>query len=234
MEATSMSTLSPTVHEAVVKRHMIEDADDPVMSGLFDSVKQTRDLMTKAATTTEVVLKNTMHTEARRHKDARAAGLELFKRAAQGIDAAVQSARAEIAAIKSRVKGPASAKDIVGETKQREIRERLSILPAERREQIINAAIKNDDHLLLGAVLNSDAWLSGLTDNELAMHRHSWASKNHAADLDRLERLSKAVNDANRAGSVALAFVDGLTDAELVSKAEHMEKQATAALAAVK
>jgi hypothetical protein len=33
---------------------------------------------------------------------------------------------------------------------------------------------------------------------------------------------------------VALAFVDGLTDADLVSKAEQMEKQATAALAAVK
>jgi hypothetical protein len=49
-----------------------------------------------------------------------------------------------------------------------------------------------------------------------------------------MSRLSKAVADANRAGSVALTFVDGLTDAELVAKAEHMEKQATAALAALK
>jgi hypothetical protein len=213
---------------------MIEDADDPVMNDLFASVRQTRELMTKAAATTEIVMKNTMHTEARRHKDARAAGLELFKRAAQGIDAAVKSAQAEIAAIHAKTKGPPASKDIFSETKQREIRERLSMLPAERREQIINSAIKNDEPLLLGAVLNSDAWLSGLTDNELALHRHSWASKNHAADLDRMSRLSKAVADANRAGSVALTFVDGLTDAELVAKAEHMEKQATAALAALK
>jgi hypothetical protein len=108
------------------------------------------------------------------------------------------------------------------------------MLPPERRDHIISSAIKNDEQLLLSAVLNSDAWLSGLTENELALHRNAWASKHHAADLDRLERLSKAVDDANRAGSVAISFIDSLTNADLVAKAAHMEKQATAALAAVK
>jgi hypothetical protein len=210
------------------------DADDPALQILHDAVKQTRELATKAAQTVDIVLKNTMQTEARRHKDGRAASFELLKRATQSIDAAVQSAQAEIAAIRAKTKGPPASKDIVSETKQREIRERLSILPTERREQIIQAAIKNDEHTLLAAVLNSDAWLSGLTDNELALHRNAWASKHHAADLDRLERLSKAVEDANRAGSVAISFIDGLTNADLVAKAEAMEAKATAALAAVK
>jgi hypothetical protein len=210
------------------------DADDPALQNLHDAVKQTRELATKAAQTVDIVLKNTMQTEARRHKDGRAASFELLKRATQSIDAAVQSAQAEIAAIRAKTKGPPASKDIVSETKQREIRERLSILPTERREQIIQAAIKNDEHTLLAAVLNSDAWLSGLTDNELALHRNAWASKHHAADLDRLERLSKAVEDANRAGSVAISFVDGLTNADLVAKAEAMEAKANAALAAAK
>lgn len=227
-----MTPLSPTVHEAVVKRHMIEDADDPVMNDLFESVKQTRELATKAAATTDIVLKNEMRTLAARHKDARAASFELLKRATQSIDQAVKSAQAEIAAIRAKTKGPPASKDIVSETKQREIRERLSMLPAERREQIINAGIKSNDETLLGAVLNSDAWLSGLTDAELALHRHAWASKHFAGDLDRMERLSKAVADSNRAGSIAISFIDGLTNADLVAKAEAMEKQAAVALAA--
>jgi hypothetical protein len=226
--------LSPTVHEATIARHIAKDSDDPALQSLHDAVKQTREIATKAAATTDIVLKNEMRTIAARHKDARAASFELLKRATQSIDAAVQSAQAEIAAIRAKTKSPPASKDIVSETKQREIRERLSVLPAERREQIIQAAIKNDEPLLLSAVLNSDAWLSGLTDNELALHRNAWASKHFASDLDRMARLSKAVEDANRAGSVALAFVDGLTDADLVAKAEAMEKQATAALAAVK
>jgi len=45
---------------------------------------------------------------------------------------------------------------------------------------------------------------------------------------------TKAVEDAKRAGTAAIQFVDGLTNAELVSKAEATEKQASAALAAVK
>ena len=49
-----------------------------------------------------------------------------------------------------------------------------------------------------------------------------------------MSRLSKAVESANLAGSAAVALIDGLTDAELVAKGEAMEKQAHAALAAVK
>jgi hypothetical protein len=226
--------LSPTVHEATIARHIAKDADDPTLQSLHDAVKQTRELATKAAATTEIVLKNEMRTMAARHKDARAASFELLKRATQSIDQAVKNAQGEIAAIRAKTKGPPASKDAIGESREREIRERLYMLPPERRDHIISSAIKNDEHLLLSAVLNSDAWLSGLTENEQALHRNAWASKHHAADLDRLERLSKAVEDANRAGSVALAFVDGLTDADLVAKAEHMEKQATAALAAVK
>jgi hypothetical protein len=226
--------LSPTVHEATIARHIVKDADDPTLQSLHDAVKQTRELATKAAATTDIVLKNEMRTMAARHKDARAASFELLKRATQSIDAAVQSAQAEITAIKSKLKGPPPSRDRAIESRQAELRERLAMLPEDRRKAIIEDAIKTDDQLLLGAVLHGYAWECGMSDPEISIVRHNWASKHHAADLDRLERLSKAVDDANRAGSVALAFVDGLTNADLVAKAEHMEKQATAALAAVK
>lgn len=132
------------------------------------------------------------------------------------------------------MKAPLAAKDIVIETRQRELRERLSMLTEDRRKAIIAEAIKSDDESLVFAILSAPAWLSGITDAELALHRNNWASKHFAGKLDRVSRLSKAVEDANRAGSLAVSFVDGLTDAKLVENAEVMEKQATAALAAVK
>ena len=46
--------------------------------------------------------------------------------------------------------------------------------------------------------------------------------------------MQKALNDAERAGSLALSFVDQLTDAALIADAERMEKEATTALAVAK
>ena len=225
--------LSPTAHEAAIKRHMT-DGDDPALQSLHDAVKTTRELATKAAATTDIVLKNAMKTEASRHKDARAAGFSLIERATRSVDEAVRAAQHEIITIQAKVKAPLAAKDIVSETRQRELRERLSMLPEDRRKAIIAEAIKSDDEVLISAILSAPAWLSGITDAELALHRNNWASKHFAADLDRMSRLSKAVEDANRAGSVAVSFVDCLTDAKLVENAEAMERQAHAALAAVK
>jgi hypothetical protein len=44
----------------------------------------------------------------------------------------------------------------------------------------------------------------------------------------------KPFADANRARTVAIDFIDKLTNAELVEKAEQMERQGSAALAAVR
>jgi hypothetical protein len=228
------TTLSPTVHELCIKRHMVDDTDDPVLQGLHDAVKQARVLSSQASDTTAIVLRNSMKSEPARHRDARTANGKLLERATKPIDDAVQVAQAEIAAIRLRVKAPPPAKDIVSETKQRELRERLSALPEDRRKAIITDAIKNDDQMLVSAILSAPAWLCGLSDAELALHRNAWASKHFAADLDRVERLSKAVNDANRAGSVAISFIDGLTRGDLVEKSEALEREANAALAAIK
>jgi hypothetical protein len=229
-----MKILSPSVHEAVISRHFAKDTDDPVLQSLFDAVKTARELATKAQSTTDAVLKNEMRTIASRHRDARAAGFGLLETATKLLDQALQGAKHEIAGIDAKTKGPAPAKDIITVTQQRELRERLASLPEERRKGIVASAIANDDQLLIGAVFNSDAWLSGLTDNEMSVHRHNWRQKHFSGDIDRRERLSKALDAAEKAGALAVAYVDHLTDADLVAKAESMEKQATAALAAVK
>jgi hypothetical protein len=226
------TALSPSVHEATVRRHMTDD-DDPILQALHDAVKQTRVFVTQAQAVTATVMKNTMRTEGARHKAARDAGFELLERGNQLIHDAVMAANAEISAIQAKVKGPSQSKDVISASRQKEMRERLSMLPPERRQAIIQAGIRNNEETLISAVLNSDAWLSGLTDGELALHRNNWATKNFGADLDRKERLAKAIADANRAGTIAISFVEGLTQADLVEKSEALEREANAALAAV-
>jgi len=74
-----------------------------------------------AAETTAIVLKNTLQTEPARHKNARAAGFSLLERATKPLDDALKVVQSEIEAVQLKVKGPPPAKDVVAETKQREI-----------------------------------------------------------------------------------------------------------------
>ena len=89
---------------------------------------------------------------------------------------------------------------------------------------------RNDQ--LIGAVLNADS-LRG-RDRRGLMVRHSWAKQRHAPDMDRLDRLGKALGDTKRAGTLSLNFVDGLTDAKLIAAAKRTAKAAADALASAK
>jgi hypothetical protein len=213
---------------------MIEGCEDAVMEGLHESVRQARLVAEKASTLTATVLKNEMRTMAQRHKQARDASFGLLKPATVTLDQAMASAKAEIAAIKTKLRGPEPSRDHTITTRQAELRERLSLLSPDRRKEIIDEAIKTNDQLLLGAILHGYAWECGLSNSEIELLRHSWAGKHHGADVDRLERLSKATEAASRAGAVFISFIDKLTDANLVANAEAMEKQSALALAAVR
>ena len=83
-------------------------------------------------------------------------------------------------------------------------------------------------------MLSSPAWLTGLTDSDLSLTRHNWVKRHHAGDLDRLQRLQKAVVDSQRAGELDVHFVDMLTDPALVAKADASARKAADALAALK
>lgn len=224
----STTSLSPSIHELTIARHM--KGDDPILQSLHDGVKLARELAAKASTVTDAVMANPMRTEAMRHREARNAAFSLIERATTALDQALKAATDEIKIIRVRISGPPPAKDERTETKQRELRERLSMLPEERRRTIINEAIKNDDDLLVGAVLHMPDWVSGLGATDLAMYRHNWATRRYPADLDRLDRIEKAVIDAKRVGELTISFVDRLTDAKLIKEAEQNEKAANDAL----
>lgn len=232
---TIKTTISPSIHEGMISRHFKEDEDDAVLKELHDAVRITREMATKSAATSAAVLKNTLKTEAARHREARAATFGLIERATQALDAALAGASKEVADLREKLRGPSASKDPVLEARQKELRERLAMLPDERRKAIIAEAVRSDDDLLVGAVLSQPYWVSGLgSASEIELVRGNWQTRRYGAELDRLQRLGKAIADAQRAGSLAIKFVDELTDAGMIADAEKSEKAANAALAEAK
>jgi hypothetical protein len=225
-----ITTLPLCIHEACISRFIIKDVDDPALQALHDAVKTARECAAKAGATTEIVLRDITKTEAAKHRAARSASFDLLQRGTLLIDQAVKTARSEIEAIESRVRGPAPSRDPSTIARQADLRERLAQLPADRRMQIINSAATSGDELLLGAILRGYPWESNLTDSEIERVRYTYAAKHHASDVARKERLEKAIASATQAGSAAINFVDGLTNAELVAKGEVAEKEAALAL----
>ncbi|AMA59975.1 hypothetical protein [Bradyrhizobium sp. CCGE-LA001] len=56
------------------------------------------------------------------------------------------------------------------------------------------------------------------------MCRYTWAKKRYPADVERLDRLERAIGDTQRAGQHAISFIDSLTDAKLIAGAEAPKK----------
>lgn len=229
MEKKQQAVLSPSVHEQMIARHFVRDQDDPVLIALRDAVALARQACEKATSVTAVVLRNEMKTPAVRHKEARTATFDLLQRATTALDEATRHAETEIKALRDRVKGPPPPRDLIAEARQRELRERLASLPAERRREVLADA----DEMVVGALLAVPCWVVNMTEADQSLVRHGWATRHHGADLDRLSRLEAAVeDDVRRAGSLSISFIDGLTDAELVARAEKLEKDARDAIAA--
>ena len=225
------ATLSPSVHEATIARHFKKDEDDPALLALHAALKAGREAALKAAKIVNTVTANDLLTPASRHKKARDASFKLLEPQFKAYDEAVKATETAIAEIEARTAGPSAPKDLIGEARGRELRERLLMLPNEQRQRIISDAVQHDDDMLLSAVLGVPAWLLGMTTAEQEMIRHSWRAKHFAPELDRLQRLNKAVEDARRAGPLLLGFVDQLTDAKLIAAADATEAAANAALA---
>ncbi len=83
---TDQPTLPLSIHEGVIKRHMLPDAVDPVLDQLHDAVATLRQNCNKSADLTGKVLRNALKTPAHNHKQARDAGFQLLEKATTSID----------------------------------------------------------------------------------------------------------------------------------------------------
>lgn len=59
--------------------------------------------------------------------------------------------------------------------------------------------------------------------------RQRWQKARHPAEVDRLERMERALVDVERAGGLLVNYVTGLTDAEMIGRVARLEQEANAA-----
>ena len=70
--------------------------------------------------------------------------------------------------------------------------------------------------------------LTGLRQAERAAMIDRWRRKKFPAEIDRQQRLKAALTDLDRMQATLLTFIDKMTDAEEINRAEDAEKLALA------
>ena len=107
----------------------------------------------------------------------------------------------------------------------------IGAMSPDKRREVFEEAIRLADDTTIGAVLHGPSILCNMTRAEQAMHRSTWRERRFAAEMDRQRRLRKAVEALSRGGTVLLAYIGSLTDANAVAAAEKTAEAAKAAAA---
>ena len=97
---------------------------------------------------------------------------------------------------------------------------------------MLSTALAEDDDALIGAVIDQPAPISGITKARQQLLHGAWRTKRHGPDLDRIDRIQKAMNDLDRAGELTIKYASSLSDLKLVERAAASEAAVAAALKA--
>ena len=139
---------------------------------------------------------------------------------------------AELARIEAKTAAPPMPSKPFDVMASMAICQRLAGMDKTARNDALGKAAKDGDERVLSAVLNSPALLSGLTENELQAARHNWQSRVFADEVDRVERIKKAVAVLDIGGQALLKWADALTPSDQIANAEAAEAEAREAMTA--
>lgn len=91
------------------------------------------------------------------------------------------------------------------------------------------AAIERGDDAVIGAVLRGPAFLTGLSEAELAVRQSTWRRIRFPEEFNRENRLKKAMEATEAAGRSFLTFVKSVADGEAARLADAAQQRARAA-----
>ena len=234
---TQRKSVPPSINEAMIERHFAldpttrETLHDPALTQLRDAVQAARVGAEKARRVADAILRNDMLTVPARHRQVKGETWRAVEGALRKLDAARSAAAQEVRAIEARTKAPPRPTDPAGAMLASEIRARLASMPPAARRKAMDGALADGDDTVLGAVLNGPPMLSGLSGSEeFEMVRSSWQRSRHGDDIDRLSRLSRALVDSERAGTLVIGFMVGLYSSKAIEQAEATEQAVATAL----
>jgi hypothetical protein len=133
-------------------------------------------------------------------------------RVAPRLDAARSRVLASIASVKKAISAPPPPTTQAAGALEQEIRMRLSNMADKERSAVLESAFKSGDVSVLGAVLRGPSFLAGMGEAAQGMLRHRYSRQFHPAESVRIERLTKALEAAERAGNSFVNFVRAASD----------------------
>jgi len=234
--ATPDTGPSPSIHEAMIARHLPKDPRtgepmaDATLDRMADAMRAARLGAERAERVAAALHANEMQMPAARHKQVRAEAWKSVEPALRQLDSARQAATQAIEALEAVTSAPPAPKDMLGGLKANEIRSVLRGLPEAEREAMLSAALGDDDDAMIGAVIDQPPAMSGISKARHQMLKASWQRKRHGDKLDRVATLKKALADLERGGELTIKFASGLSDEAIIKRAEASEARVRAAL----
>ena len=234
---STKTDISPSIHPAVIERHYGRSATpsgyvrepDKVLDEMASAMAFARSSAEQILDMHRAIMGNRMQTPVANARDSREATWRAFERLAKRIDAARETARAALAEIATATAAPPRAAEPADAMLASEIRTRLAQLSEKERRAVVSGAVSGGDIATVSAVLNAPAILTGMTDAEKEMFRHEWRVNQFPAEVDREQRLGKAIEDVDRVGPILMSLVGSLTDAAEIDAATASERAAVRA-----
>jgi hypothetical protein len=158
----------------------------------------------------------------------RDAALKAGEQAAAAIDRARERALGELRRVQAETIPAAPASDALSA----EIRAALRGADDRQRARMIDQAVRAGDGATIGAVLAGPAYLSGGVAHDVVAR--AWRAQHHPAELDRIERVTTALQQLELGSSGMLSWVESAAsdaDALAAERAQAGVREAEAALA---
>ncbi|MEX2167418.1 MAG: hypothetical protein WD852_10445 [Methyloceanibacter sp.] len=225
--------ISIAAGSSMINRHFLKSGgafvEDYDLAELASAAEGVKDAAAAALRGHDLQMRNEMLTPIARQRAARKVAFDNFDKAARRVDAARIRVESELKKIASATSAPPGPITPVAQLREQHLLDALAMLDPKARGVAIHAAIESGDDDLVGAALRAHPLVSGMGKAEIEMRRHAWRVKRHPAAVDRETRLKKATADLTRMGSLLLAFVGNLTDAQEIARAEAAEQAALTA-----
>jgi hypothetical protein len=213
--------------------HSGEPIEDEALSEIRDAMAVASETGKKIVASHGKITANPLQTPLANARQARDMALSHFNGVAKRMDAARERAKRTVTELEKKM-APQPPKDLPGNIGASELRAALANMPPARRQATIDAAIAEGDEALVNAALTGHPLTTGLSRNEMRMHELNWRRTRFPEEVERIGRITRALDDLGRGGQDFLNFCYAF-DTPAIREAEEAEraaKQATSGEAA--
>jgi hypothetical protein len=203
-----------SIHEALIDKHRARDQiRDPMIDSLHAAMVAARRHAERIADLPVSVMADKVYSQATNAEKLRKSVLALSEQAEKSLDEAAAKAGAELERVKAKIAvPPAPTQDSLEAGLEAECRAHLRSVTEKDRRAVLADAIQRDDMAVIGAVLRGPAMLSGMSNVERELRRIEWQRKTYPSELDRIQRLAKAIGAVERASRLVVAFAHEVAD----------------------